>query len=174
MVTFLFIGQLVTLFHLVQKKGHLIHVQPDDFLFMELGQLYQGRRIVLNSLVPVIVIVETFQGGNFAHDSPFLVHDLLVLVIETIFQVFHIFLKIRDRQLVQLVQFDILHRNPGKGRIFLMEEIKEHMQVIGIGDPGPGGCPGLDSAEKVSTEWRQVFYQIAQPQNVFPVYLFMV
>ena len=93
--------------------------------------MYQGRRIVLNSLVPVIVIVETFQGRNFAHDSPFLVHDLLVLVIETVFQVFHIFLKIRDRQLVQLVQFDILHRNPGKGRIFLMEEIKEHMQVIG-------------------------------------------
>ena len=136
--------------------------------------MYQGGRIVFNSFIPVIVIIKTFQGGYFAHDSPFLVHDLLVPVIETVFQVFHIFLKIRDRQLVQLIQCDILDSNLGNSRIFLMEEIKEHMQVIGIGNPGPGRCPGLDSAEKVTAEWRQVFYQIAQPQNVFPVYLFMV
>ena len=55
-----------------------------------------------------------------------------------------------------------------------MEEIKEHMEVIGIGNPGPGGCPGLDTAEKVSAEWGQVFNQIAQPQYVLAVYLFMV
>ena len=99
----------------------------------------------------------------------------LVLVIETIFQVFHIFLKIRDRQLVQLVQFDILHRNPGKGRIFPYGEIKEHMQVIGIGDPGPGGCPGLDSAEKVSRRMAAgLLSRLRSRRDVFPVYLFMV
>ena len=71
-------------------------------------------------------------------------------------------------------KFDILHRNPGKGRIFLVEEIKERHAGHRHRRSWSWRMSWARFRGKVSAEWRQVFYQIAQPQNVFPVYLFMV
>jgi hypothetical protein len=46
-----------------------------------------------------------------------------------------------------------------KHGIFLFQKIKKYGQVVGIGDPGPGGSSRFNAAEKISTEGGQILHK---------------
>src|SRR5699024_9933656 len=50
--------QFISLFHLVQKKRHLVHIQTDDFLIMKLGKADQSGGIIFYPLISVKIIVK--------------------------------------------------------------------------------------------------------------------
>ena len=54
------------------------------------------------------------------------------------------------------------------------QEIEKDPQVIGIGNPGPGGCQRFDSPEEICTEGRKFLYQSPQLFDVFNILLLMI
>ena len=57
----------------VQQIGHLVGFQADDGLFMELGGVHQGSRVVADQLLPVIILKKRPYSGQFSGFCPFVV-----------------------------------------------------------------------------------------------------
>ena len=155
-------GQLVPLFHLVQQQRHLVHIQADNLFFPKLWQLDSGRRVVVQAFCAVKIVVKAFEGADFALDPTLLVHDFLIPVVEAVFQIFHVFLEVPHRQLIQVFQSDGGFVQTGERGIFPDQKVEEYAQVIGVGDPGPGRGSGLDSPEKILAEGRQAVQHFPQ------------
>ncbi len=91
--------QPFSFFYGIQKQGNLIHIQADDLFFVKLRELYEGSWIYGDLFCSKKVIIKALQGRELTHDPALLIDHLLVVIIKAVFQIFHIFFQITQRDL---------------------------------------------------------------------------
>ena len=120
----------------VQKHGHLVRIQPDNGLLMELWHGYQQSGILRDRLALKIIIVEASQRRHLAGQAFFPVSQKFLIVLIYL-QIFHIFLDIHRFQPFQVLNLELIHGIVLINRIVLHEKMKKDPDIISIIDPRP-------------------------------------
>ena len=177
MKALLALGEMGSCIRLLQETVHFIVIEPHDLFLVQLRQPDPGGGIGLDHFVVVEIIVEGLQGGDFPFDTVFPVHhDLLLIFSRAVFQVFHVFLQILNVDLFQVLDPEILDAFPGfpEYGIFRYQELKKNMQIVGIGQTGPGLGPGLNAPEKLPAERRKPCGQFVETVVILFILLLAV
>ena len=143
--------ELGTVLHLIKQNGHFIGIQTDNFLFMQFGHRYKGRRVIANQFVTEKIVIKTSEWSQFSCLSPFVVGNFLS-VSDIKRQVFHIFFHILPAHFIQNRHRKIYNVHFLIDTISLMEKFKKKPDIICIGQPGSGRNLIFHSTEELLTE----------------------
>ena len=110
MVKFLFLGQFITFLNFIEELCHLIDLQTDNFLFVELRHAHEGGGVLIDPLISEEIAVEAAERRDLPHESTFCIYNIFICITRMTFQIINIFLQICHRQLFKIRRCESMGR----------------------------------------------------------------
>ena len=147
-------GELCAAVSLVQHVIDLVRIQADNGLLAEFGEGDQGGDIPLQYFRSIEVLEHAADRRELARLPAGVVCKYLSVLL-IVGQIFEKFFDILLADLLQNADGIVADCRSLQGPVFMLQKLKKHPKIIGIGKTRAGTCRLLNSAEILPAEARQ-------------------